>query len=247
MARWVEGLLRERIDWTDRLHSLRFEADLPEFTAGQFIQLALDLDGQRIARPYSLVNPPGTTQLEVYLGQVPNGPLSPHLAKLEPGDRLWVSAQAHGFFTLGDIPASRDLWMLATGTGIGPFLSMLATEQPWQRYQNIRLVQGARYAQDLAYPDLIRGMQDRHPHRFRYLPTTSGNPDPARPSGRIPALLADGRLEQLAELDINPTDSHVMMCGHAGMIEEVSNLLIARGMKRHRRIDPGQFSSEKYH
>ena len=114
---------------------LAIEADAPAFTAGQFIRVGIDLEDGRVGRPYSLVNPPNERHLEIFFNVVPEGPLSSRLAALEPGDSLWLTDAANGFLTLDEVPDNaRDLWMLATGTGVGPFLSMLQTGQPWQRF-----------------------------------------------------------------------------------------------------------------
>ena len=125
MTDWLTGTIIERRQWTDDLFSLRFEAPLAEFKAGQFVRIALDIDGERVGRPYSLVNAPHEPFLEIYFNIVKGGPLSPRLAALEPGATLWLSNTANGFMILDEIPEARYLWLLATGTGIGPFLSIL--------------------------------------------------------------------------------------------------------------------------
>jgi ferredoxin--NADP+ reductase len=247
MAHWVQGVVVEKQRWNERLYSLRFAADAAAFRAGQFTRLALDVDGERVARPYSLVNAPGQTPLEVYFNRVPNGPLSTRLAELEPGDPLWVAGQPYGFFTLAEVPEARDLWLLATGTGLGVFLSILGTDEPWQRFEHIVLVHGVREQAELTYGERIQSYLAAHPGQFRYLPTTSRQAAAGALHGRIPALMADGRLEQQAGLPIGAATSHLMLCGNPGMIEGMGALLDARGMRRHRRSEPGHYSMEKYH
>ena len=101
------------------------------FQAGQFPKLALDINGEVIGRPFSFVNPPGATPLEFYFIEVPNGLHSQCLAVLEAGDPVWVTPQAAGFLTLSEVPDAKHLWLLSTGTGLGPFLCILKTEAPW--------------------------------------------------------------------------------------------------------------------
>src|SRR5688500_11052318 len=139
MTRWLQGTVTENRRWTDSLYSLKVEAPIEPFEAGQFIRLALDIDGERIGRPYSLVNAPHEPALEVYSIVVPEGPLSPRLFGLQPGATVWVAPKASGFFTMAEVPASENLWMLATGTALGPFLSILKTDEPWKRYKSIVL------------------------------------------------------------------------------------------------------------
>jgi len=118
MSQWVEGVVVKKLRWKEDLYSLHFEAPVGKFEAGQFTRLALDIGGERVARPYSFVNPPNTNPLEIYLNVVPDGPLSARLCDMKSGDRLWVAAKANGFFTVKALPSSRDLWMLATGTAL---------------------------------------------------------------------------------------------------------------------------------
>src|SRR6478735_5259208 len=131
---WIDGTVLAQTRWTDRLLSLRIDipkgaAALP-FEAGQFARLALDIGGERIARPYSFVNAPGSAPLEFYYAIVPEGPLSPRLANLSAGDRVYVAPNPAGFLVLSEVPEATNLWLLATGTGVGPFLSILRTETP---------------------------------------------------------------------------------------------------------------------
>jgi len=247
MEQWLEGRVVEQHRWSDKLYSLRFQAPVADFSAGQFIRLALEVDGERVARPYSLVNPPGSPVLEVHFNEVPEGPLSPRLAKLQPGDRVWVAAKPNGFFTLAQLPEARDLWMLATGTALGVYLSILRTEESWRRFRHLLLVHNVRYANQLSYPEQIAELRTRHGERFRYLPLTSRESRPQALQGRILAALQDGRLEARAGLPLGAEHSHVMLCGNMGMIREVSEALEARGMRKHRHKEPGHFTQEKYH
>jgi len=247
MAEWTIGTVVEKVQWTAELFSLRFEAEVDEFRAGQFTRVGLDLDGERVARPYSYVNAPDEPLLEIHFNIVPAGTLSNPLASLEPGDTLWVQRQAGGLLTLDDLPPAQDLWLLATGTAVGPFLSILKTDAPWRRFAKVVLVQAARNEADLAYRSTIDDLRREHADQLRYLPFTSREQLPGALHGRIPAAITDGRLEAEAGMALSADASHVMLCGNAGMLTDTLAVLEQRGMRRHRRREPGHVSMEKYH
>jgi ferredoxin--NADP+ reductase len=248
MAQWTGGRVAAKTQWNDTHFSLAIEADAPSFVAGQFIRVAADLGDERVGRPYSLVNPPQADHLEIFFNIVPEGPLSSHLAGLDAGDPVWVTDTASGLLTLDEVPAqTRDIWLLATGTGVGPFLSMLQTDEPWQRFDHVILGYGVRMADAFGYGDLIARLQQAHPDRFRFVPYVTGERVEGTFDCRIPPTVADGRLEERVGIRISAEQSHVMLCGHSGMIGDTVSLLEARGLKRHRRRDPGQISTEKYH
>lgn len=248
MSQWRSGRVARKTRWNDTHYSLAIDADGPEFVAGQFIRVGIDLEDGRVGRPYSLVNPPSEPHLEIFFNVVPEGPLSSRLAALEPGDSLWLTDAANGFLTLDEVPDNaRDLWMLATGTGVGPFLSMLQTGQPWQRFDNIVLGYGVRDPSAIGYRKLLRQLQDDHPGRFHFVPFVTGEPTDGAFHCRIPETLADGRLEDRIGLPLDQERSHVMLCGHSEMISDVVEILEQRGLRRHRRREPGHISTEKYH
>jgi len=247
MSEWIEGRVVGKRCWTDQLFSLEIDAPLEPFKAGQYIKIALDLEGKRIGRPYSAVNPPHRPPLEIYFNEVPTGPLSPRLSLLNPGDRVWVSARPNGIFTLDHVPDARYLWLFATGTALGVYLSILATEEPWRRFERVILVHGTRSTEELTYAERIAELRREQGERFTYLPVLSRQRQDAALHGRIPALLEDGQLEERLGLPLAPETGHVMLCGNSHMIGEMKALLEARGMHRHRRHEPGHYTTEQYH
>jgi ferredoxin--NADP+ reductase len=132
-GRWLDGRVIENRPWTDSLFSLRVEAPRLPFEAGQFVRIALDIEGERVARPFSFVNPPADAVLEFYGVLVPEGPLSPRLARLAAGETLYIAPNPSGFLVLSEVPDAQTLWLMSTGTGIAPFLSILASDTVWQR------------------------------------------------------------------------------------------------------------------
>lgn len=252
MPGWNTATVIEKISWNERLFSLRFKLDEEagaglDFKPGQFVRVALDLNGERVARPYSIVSLPSDGFVEIYFNIVLEGPLSPALAALEQGGSVYIADRASGFLTIDELPASSNLWMLATGTGIGPFLSILKQADTWQRYHKVVLVYSVRDRSELAYLELIKMLQADHPDQFVFVPVITREQVASSLGRRIPLCIQDGSLEQFAGVKVGPSQSHVMMCGNSAMITEVSEQLTERGMKKHLRRDPGHFTTEKYH
>lgn len=247
--KWLEARVLENRHWTEALFSLRVEGAPLSFEAGQFVRIALDTKegdaGSRVARPFSFVNPPADPVHEFYGIVVPEGPLSPRLARLAPGDVLHVATNPAGFLVLSEVPEARSLWLISTGTGIAPFLSMLRTEAPWKRFENLILVHAVRHARELVYQELIREISLKGPS-FRYLTFVSREAHPTSLAGRIPAAVRDGRLERAAGVELSPQSSHVMLCGNPDMLKDAAAALAERGMRKHRRRTPGHISVESF-
>ncbi|MEX2130395.1 MAG: FAD-binding oxidoreductase [Pseudohongiellaceae bacterium] len=246
MSEWVEGKVVENIHWTESLFSLRVDAPVDPYTAGQFTSLALDINGERVARPYSFLSSPDESPLEFFFYTAIDGILSNALIKLNPGDSLWVKKQAHGFFTLSEVPDARDLWMLGTGTGIAPFFSILKTTEPWSRFRNIVLVYAVRTQADLRYLELPERFARLYSDRFHFQAFVSRETVPGTLPGRIPAALADGSLERITGLELHPDHSQLMLCGNPDMVKDAVELLKARGFTKNRRRTPGHITVENY-
>ena len=247
MVNWIKSTVITNDHWNVQLHSLKVQTSTPiTFFAGQFTRLALDIDGERVARAYSFVNAPHEAALEFYLIRVSDGVLSGHLHDLQSGDTLWVADKATGFLTMEEVPSGRDIWLMASGTGIGPFLSLMKSLQIWQRFRNIVLIHAVRHVEELTYRLLIEDYLARYPQRFLYIPFVSREDCDFALSGRIPRAIADGRLEERSRLELNPRYSQVMLCGNPDMLKDSTEALQKKGLKRHRRRDPGQITMEKY-
>ncbi|MDQ6618096.1 MAG: ferredoxin--NADP reductase [Pseudomonadota bacterium] len=250
MAKWIQGKVVSKRAWTRSLLSLSVAAPEVTFQAGQFARLALPAPAgareEMLGRPYSFVNSPLESPHEFYLIIVPEGPLSPRLAKLEAEDAIWILPRANGFFTVAELPQSRILWCLATGTGIGPFLSILRTPDPWQKFERCVLVHAVRHAEELTYQEVIARMAAEHAGRFTYVPFVSRESHPGTLHGRIPAAILDGRLELRAGVALTAESSHVMLCGNHYMFEDTQATLQTLGMRRHRRKEPGHVTVETY-
>lgn len=245
MANWVEGRVAGVRHWHGGLYSLQVDAGIEPFQAGQFIKLGLEIDGEVVGRPYSLINAPDERPLEFYFNVVPAGPLSPRLAGLVRGEGVLLAPRASGFMVMEEVPEAPHLWLMATGTGVGPFLSILKTDTPWQRFHRVTLVHAVRFAAELSYADVISGFAQQHPEQFRFVPVVSREVADCALAGRVTAALSNGALEARVGVPID-TGSQIMLCGNPDMVRDTTDALVARGLKKHRRRDPGQITVENY-
>lgn len=250
-TKWTSATVIENKKLTDRHFALTVEADFLPFEAGQFARFQVEVENDKgeiegFAKPYSFINTPEEKYVEIYFDTVPNGKVSNGLAALQVGDSVEVSQPCVGFFVLSQIPEARYLWMLATGTGIGPYLSILKTEKVWKRFEKIILVHAVPYANELSYAKTIDGFSERHPDKFQFMSIVSREDHEGSFKGRIPELIQKGALEARAELDINKQNSHVMLCGNSGMLKDSKIVLKERDMDRHLNHKPGHVSSETY-
>ena len=232
-----------------------------KFVPGQFARLGLALDPSAADTPnewraYSMVSAPNENQLEFYSVVVPDGKFSPPFAQLRVGDPLWINNSVFGFLTLDAFAGGENLWLLATGTGLSAYLSMLRDPTTFSRFKRIVLVHGVRHAFELAYRNELLALMQRHTGQLTYLPVTTQEPltqelSPSlSPSGLAPArlttLLSSGELEQRAGLSLDPNHAKIMLCGNPEMVTEMRGLLSERGFAAGRRGVPGNLAVENY-
>ena len=246
MAKFIEGKVIEQRRWTEQLLSLKVEAAPIVFEAGQFTKLALAVDGAMLARAYSFVNTPRERHYEFYYNIVSDGPLTVRLARLQAGDAIWLAPRAAGFLVLSEVPDAENLWLLATGTGIAPFLSILKSDTAWRRYPRVVLVEAVRHASELAYREEVERLKREHEGRFGAVTFVSREQSPGALAGRIPQAILDGRLEAAAGVALSAAGSQVMICGNPDMVTDSVAALAQRGMKKHRRRSPGHITVENY-
>jgi len=177
---------------------------------------------------------------------IEQGPVSPQLKALQKGNSIWIDKRVNGFFTLAEVPNGKHLWLLATGTGLGPFLSILKTDEPWRRFEKIILVHAVRIAKELTYQELIKKFAAEHPQQFQMIPVVSRETINSALPGRIPAAIENGLLEKKAGLKLTPIDSQIMICGNPEMITATKEILQTKGLKKNLRRSPGQITTENY-
>lgn len=239
--------------WTPSLVSIRVTRDPGfRFTPGHYARLGIaDSTAPSVFRPMSIASAPADSHLEFFCTLIPDGEFSGRLARLRVGDRVDVARASFGFLTVDSLAPGTDLWLLASGTGLAPFLSMLRAPDVWLDFDRLVVVHSVRRAAELAYADELRRLAQETPAAaargiLRYLPVVTREPDASTLSERIPALLADGRLAQAAGATLDPVGSRVMVCGNPAMTRELRALLTERGFRTTRRGNRGQMAFEKY-
>ncbi len=272
MSRFTQQTVLAKTSWlTDKLFSVTFTRD-PDFSflPGQFARLGLCVGDAEVLhadtapvpnewRAYSMVSRPDAEVLEFYSVIVPDGKFSPALARLQIGDPLWIDKTVFGFLTLERFVDGEDLWLVATGTGLSAYLSMLRDPATWTRFKRIILLHGVRNATELAYRDELIALTQRSNDQgaqFIYLPVTSQesltcdlSPSVASQwlgAARLTTLLINGELEQRVGVELAPARSRIMLCGNPAMVTEMRGLLSARGFAPGRRGVAGNLAVENY-
>jgi ferredoxin--NADP+ reductase len=252
----LNATLALRRDLSQRYAVLRLRPDalpIPPFTPGQFIQVGLprpaDADGApRLAkRAYSIASAADDRGgYELFVALVAAGRFTPELWKLTAGDRLWVGPRALGAFTLERVPPERDLVLVATGTGVAPFVSMLRTYRarpPWRR---VVLFHGVRRASDFGYRDEL-GERELADPAFRYFPVASGEAEGWKGiRGRVQPLFEPERFAALVGWPLHPAECHVLLCGNPAMIASLSAQLSPLGFEPGTAAAPGNLHFERY-
>ena len=236
--------------WTNTLFSFTMTRPAHfKFTAGQFARIGLKVGDDLVVRAYSVVSSPFDETLEFFSIVVPDGAFTSNLQHLKVGDELYLEKIPYGFLTLAryQLPMPKDLWLLATGTGLAPFISMLQDFEVWQKYKNIHLVYSVRTASELAYVDRIQEVADTFGEGhtgFKFVPIITRDPN-APLHDRLPVLIENRALEKTVGLDFNPQTSHIMLCGNPQMVEDTKEALKARGLTMNRRGE-GNIAVENY-
>jgi ferredoxin--NADP+ reductase len=240
--------------WTDSLFSFRTTRDRGyRFVPGQFARLGVKgaAEGSIVWRAYSIASAAHDEHLEFFSVVVPNGQFTSRLSKLKEGDEIYVERKSYGFLTTDRFQAGKDLWMLATGTGLAPFLSILHDFATWEHYDNLLLVQSVRTQQELAYEDLIRGFEGSEyygefAHKLRYARIVTREPVPGTLRDRVTKLLSNGVLEENLGVKLDHDRSRIMLCGNPDMVEDTRKILTERGYRMSRRGEPGHLAVENY-
>ncbi|QEL57965.1 ferredoxin--NADP reductase [Chromobacterium paludis] len=237
--------------WTDKLISFRLTRPAGfRFAPGQFARLGLPLEtGGQVWRAYSMCSAAYDEHLEFYSIVVPEGQFSSRLALLQPGGQVMLDKRAMGFFEADRLPDGRDLWLLATGTGIAPYLSILKQPEVWQRFERIVLAHCVREAEELSFQNEIAELRDHplwgeHGGKLQYLPVVTRNAPAGMLSQRIPALLESGELAARAGLTMSPEHSRFMLCGNPKMVEDTHRQLMKMGYRMTRQNAPGHIVLE---
>ena len=230
---------------TTRDEGLRFEN-------GHFVMMGMLIDGKPLMRAYSIASANHEEFLEFLSIKVANGPLTSRLQNIKPGDEVLVSRKPTGTLLLHDLNPGKRLYLLSSGTGLAPFMSIIKDPQTYERFEKIILVHGVRYRSELAYRDFIEWELTHHEYlgeqvrnQLVYFPTVTR--ERFRYQGRVTSLIESGKLfADIAMPPLSPAEDRVMICGSPAMLADLSAMLDERGFKISPHVgEPGDYVIER--
>jgi ferredoxin/flavodoxin---NADP+ reductase len=238
--------------WTERLFSFTTTRDPSlRFLNGHFTMIGLRVDGKPLLRAYSVASANYEEHLEFLSIKVQDGPLTSRLQHIQPGDKILVGRKPTGTLVVDYLKPGKRLYLLATGTGLAPFLSIVRDPEVYERFEHVIVVHGVRQVNELAYRDLLTTDLFQHEYlgdivrdKLRYVPTVTR--EPFKTMGRIPDLIRDGRLAAELQLpQMNPEHDRAMICGSPAMLRELKTLLEGYGFDEGNTSTPGDFVIER--
>jgi len=239
--------------WNDTLFSFRTTRNPAlRFHNGHFVMIGLPVDGKPLLRAYSVASANHEEHLEFLSIKVPNGPLTSRLQHLKEGDEILVGRKPVGTLVVDDLKPGKHLYLLATGTGLAPFMSIIRDPDTYERFDKVVLIHGVRLVSELAYADYIQKELPQHEFlgellrdKLIYYPTVTR--EPFRNRGRLTELLDSGKLnDEIGLPHLNPETDRAMICGNQAMLDDCCKLLDARGFKiSPRQGEPGDYVIER--
>lgn len=249
-------ILREEVTsvhhWTDRLFSFKTTRNAGfRFKNGHFTMIGLELEGKPLMRAYSLASANYEDELEFFSIKVPDGPLTSQLQKIKVGDGLLVNSKSTGTLVQDNLLPGKHLYLIATGTGLAPFLSIIRDPEIYEHYDKIVLTHGCRYTEELAYRELITEHLPQHEYlgdsvrdKLIYYPTVTR--EPFENTGRLTDLLRSGKLnDDICLPPVNVDDDRFMICGSPSMLKDICALLDSRGFNESRHGDAAHYVIER--
>lgn len=238
--------------WTDRLFSFKTTRNPGfRFSNGHFTMIGLQQQGRPLLRAYSMASANYEDELEFYSIKVPDGPLTSKLQNIQVGDEVLVNSKATGTLVLDHLLSGKNLYLIATGTGLAPFMSVIKDPEVYERFDRVVLTHGCRYACELAYQDRILEELPQDPYlgeavREKLLYYPSVTREPYRNTGRLTELLRTGALA--ADLGLEPVDparDRFMICGSPSMLRDMCTLLDERGFAESRHGQAAHYVIER--
>ena len=238
----MANILREEViavhHWTDRLFSFKTTRNQGfRFKNGHFTMIGLEREGKPLMRAYSMASANYEDELEFFSIKVPDGPLTSKLQNIQVGDELLVNSKATGTLIQDNLLPGKHLYLIATGTGLAPFLSIIRDPEIYEQYDKIVLTHGCRNIDELAYRELITEHLPHHEYlgqdirdKLVYYPTVTR--EKFENNGRLTDLLRIGKLAKDVGLPpVNPDDDRFMICGSPSMLKEICKLLDSAGFR----------------
>lgn len=252
----MSAFLEERVltvhHWTDRLFSFTTTRDPAlRFSNGHFTMIGLRVDGKPLLRAYSIVSANYEEHLEFLSIKVPDGPLTSRLQHIQVGDSIVVGKKPTGTLLIDYLLPAKRLYLLSTGTGLAPFLSVIRDPETYDKFEEVVLVHGVREVKELAYHDYLTQELPQHEilgeivsAQLKYYPTVTR--EPFRNQGRITDLIKNGKLfTDLGLPALNPLEDRVMLCGSPEMLTDLKHLLEQAGFDEGNTTRPGDFVIER--
>jgi ferredoxin/flavodoxin---NADP+ reductase len=253
MSAFLEETVTSVHHWTDRLFSFTTTRDQAlRFSNGHFTMIGLRGDnGKPLLRAYSIVSANYEEHLEFLSIKVPGGPLTSRLQHIQPGDKIVVGRKPTGTLLVDYLLPGKNLYLLGSGTGLAPFLSIVRDPETYARFEKAIIVHGVREVAELAYQDYLTNELPRHEflgemvsRQMLYYPTVTR--EAFKNQGRITTLLETGKLQADLSLPaLDPTYDRVMICGSPGLLKELKQQLDVRGFKEGSTTTPGDFVIER--
>jgi ferredoxin/flavodoxin---NADP+ reductase len=252
MSKYLEERVTHVHHWTDNLFSFRTTRDPSfRFRNGEFTMIGLEIDGKPLVRAYSVASANYDEELEFFSIKVPDGPLTSRLQHLKVGDPILVGKKPTGTLVLDNLMSGDNLYLLGTGTGLAPFMSIIKDPETYERFKKVVLVHGVRQVAELAYGDTITEglpkdelLGEMISEGLIYYPTVTR--EPFRNTGRITDLMSSGKL--FADIGLPPMSKErdrFMLCGSPEMIRDTRQLLIDGGYEEGNHGEAGHFVIEK--
>lgn len=238
--------------WTDRLFSFTTTRNRSfRFRNGQFSMIGLPVDGKPLLRAYSIASPNYDDKLEFFSIKVPDGPLTSRLLHIVPGDKIIIGQKATGTLLLDNLLPGKHLYLLGTGTGLAPFLSLIRDPETYEHFEKVVLVHGTREVAELAYADMIEKelpeddfLGDYVRDKLVYYPTVTR--EPFRNRGRITELLESNQLtDDIGLPALDPENDRIMICGSHALNTDLVSILTQRGFVEGSSGAPGSYVVEK--
>ncbi len=238
--------------WTDRLFTFTTTRDPAlRFNNGHFTMIGLRVDGKPLLRAYSIVSANYEDHLEFLSIKVPDGPLTSRLQHIQVGDTIVVGRKPTGTLVVDYLLPGKRLYLLSTGTGLAPFMSIVRDPETYERFEQIVLVHSVRQVDELAYHDLLTQHLPEHEvlgdlitSQLRYYPTVTR--ETYRTMGRVTELMETGKIfEDLKLPALDPAHDRVMICGSPGMLRDLKTMLEHTGFKEGNTSTPGDFVIER--
>jgi ferredoxin--NADP+ reductase len=252
MAAFHEEKVLSVHHWTDRLFSFTTTRDAGlRFSNGHFTMIGLMVNNKPLLRAYSIVSPNYEEHLEFLSIKVQDGPLTSKLQHIQVGDTLIVGKKPTGTLLIDYLSPGKNLYLLSTGTGLAPFLSVIRDPETYERFEKIILVHGVRQVNELAYQDYLTQELPQHEllgemvsEQLLYYPTVTR--EPFKNQGRLTDLIESGKLfHDLGLPNINPESDRVMICGGPQMLKDLKKILEERGFKEGSTTTLGDFVIER--